>query len=144
MDSMHADRISPAGLPHSDIRESMDICSSSRLFAACRVLRRLLMPRHSPCALSSLTWFSLRFELCRRHSLEIVLLPSALRRTSTIDYSYHNVMINLSQHYNKTSSLLPYLLCHIVQFSRCVPDFETGLKHSIPLNASICLQLWWR
>ena len=33
----------------------MDICSSPRLFAACHVLLRLLMPRHSPCALSSLT-----------------------------------------------------------------------------------------
>ena len=45
----------PAGLPHSEIPGSMDICSSPRLFAACHVLRRLLMPRHSPCALSSLT-----------------------------------------------------------------------------------------
>ena len=45
----------PAGLPHSDIPGSMDICSSPRLFAACHVLLRLLMPRHSPCALSSLT-----------------------------------------------------------------------------------------
>ena len=44
-----------AGLPHSEIPGSMDICSSPRLFAACHVLRRLLMPRHSPCALSSLT-----------------------------------------------------------------------------------------
>ena len=62
----------PAGLPHSEIPGSMDICSSPRLFAACHVLLRLLMPRHSPCALSSLTyrrfhsdlsensWFSLR------------------------------------------------------------------------------------
>ena len=46
----------PAGLPHSDIPGSMDICSSPRLFAACHVLLRLLMPRHSPCALFSLTW----------------------------------------------------------------------------------------
>ena len=45
----------PAGLPHSDIPGSMDICSSPRLFAACHVLLRLLMPRHSPCALFSLT-----------------------------------------------------------------------------------------
>ena len=45
----------PAGLPHSEISGSMDICSSPRLFAACHVLLRLLMPRHSPCALSSLT-----------------------------------------------------------------------------------------
>ena len=44
-----------SGLPHSEIPGSMDICSSPRLIAACRVLHRLLMPRHSPCALSSLT-----------------------------------------------------------------------------------------
>ena len=50
-----------AGFPHSDISGSMRICRSPKLFAACHVLRRLLMPRHSPCALLSLTcfWFSL-------------------------------------------------------------------------------------
>ena len=31
------------------------MCSSPRLIAACHVLLRLLMPRHSPCALISLT-----------------------------------------------------------------------------------------
>ncbi len=45
----------PCGLPHSEICGSMDICSSPQLIAACHVLRRLLMPRHSPCALFSLT-----------------------------------------------------------------------------------------
>ena len=45
----------PVGFPHSDIRGSMLICSSPRLFAACHVLLRLLMPRHSPCALLRLT-----------------------------------------------------------------------------------------
>ena len=44
-----------AGFPHSEIHGSMDICSSPWLIAACHVLRRLLMPRHSPCALYSLT-----------------------------------------------------------------------------------------
>ena len=43
-------------LPHSDISGSSLICSSPKLFAACRVLHRLLMPRHSPCALFSLTY----------------------------------------------------------------------------------------
>ena len=43
--------IAAAGLPHSDIRGSRDICSSPRLFAACRVLLRLREPRHPPCAL---------------------------------------------------------------------------------------------
>ena len=37
----------------------MDMCSSPRLFAAYHVLRRLLVPRHSPYALSSLTYLSL-------------------------------------------------------------------------------------
>ena len=43
------------GFPHSDIRGSMDICSSPRLFAAYHVLLRLPVPRHPPCALYSLT-----------------------------------------------------------------------------------------
>ena len=44
------------GFPHSEISGSQDICSSPKLIAACHVLRRLLMPRHSPCALYSLTF----------------------------------------------------------------------------------------
>jgi hypothetical protein len=44
------------GFPHSEICGSMDICSSPQLIAACHVLRRLLVPRHSPCALFSLTF----------------------------------------------------------------------------------------
>jgi hypothetical protein len=43
------------GLTHSEIPGSKDVCSSPRLIAAYRVLHRLQMPRHSPCALSSLT-----------------------------------------------------------------------------------------
>ena len=46
-----------AGFPHSDISGSMDICSSPKLFAAYHVFLRLLVPRHPPCALSSLTRF---------------------------------------------------------------------------------------
>ena len=53
--SQHVDTVLPCRFPHSDIHGSMDICSSPWLFAACHVLLRLLMPRHSPCALSSLT-----------------------------------------------------------------------------------------
>ena len=46
------------GLPHSDTHGSKLICSSPWLFAACRVLLRLPVPRHSPCALSSLNFMS--------------------------------------------------------------------------------------
>ena len=41
--------------PHSEISGSMDICSSPKLFAAYHVFHRLLVPRHPPCALISLT-----------------------------------------------------------------------------------------
>ena len=44
------------GLPHSDIRGSRPICGSPRLFAAYRVLLRLLTPRHPPYAFRSLTF----------------------------------------------------------------------------------------
>ena len=44
-----------SGFPHSEISGSKDICSSPKLFAAYHVFHRLLVPRHPPCALSSLT-----------------------------------------------------------------------------------------
>ena len=55
MYSVHGDRLDGAGCP---IRKSPDrsLCSGSpKLFAATYVLRRLLTPRHPPCALRSLT-----------------------------------------------------------------------------------------
>ena len=47
--------MTPAGFPHSDIPGSTRICRYPRLIAAYHVLHRLLVPRHPPCALSSLT-----------------------------------------------------------------------------------------
>ena len=47
--------VRPAGFPHSDICGSMDICSSPQLFAAYHVFHRLLVPRHPPYALISIT-----------------------------------------------------------------------------------------
>src|SRR5215471_11678795 len=47
--------INQRGFPHSDIPGSKLVCSSPGLIAAYRVLHRLLAPRHSPYALSSLT-----------------------------------------------------------------------------------------
>ena len=49
--------------PHSEIRGSKYICYSPRLIAACHVLLRLLMPRHSLCALGRLNFSVLRFSL---------------------------------------------------------------------------------
>ena len=45
----------PRGFPHSEISGSMPACGSPKLIAACHVFLRRLLPRHPPCALSSLT-----------------------------------------------------------------------------------------
>ena len=114
-----------AGFPHSVIHGSKLMCSSPWLIAACHDLLRLLMPRHSPCALSSLTYRSLRSgsqELCRPQIRFIV------------------VCVTLLKVHNKT--LLPLLLlarnshCFAVQFSRC----RLPTSHKVRLKCSdLCL-----
>ena len=75
---MRCQRIITDGLSHSDICDSQLACSSSQLFAAYRVLLRLLVPRHPPHALSSLTFLA-----------SIIALP--LRQTSP--RSAHDLMV---------------------------------------------------
>ncbi len=41
-----------AGFSHSETRGSEGVCPSPRIIAACRVLRRLPVPRHPPPALT--------------------------------------------------------------------------------------------
>ena len=62
------------GFPHSDTCGSKLICSSPQLFAAYRVLLRLLMPRHSPCTLSSLNFMSYRKSFFRSKCLSVFTL----------------------------------------------------------------------
>ena len=53
------EQVSPESTPETVeiiIPGSKLICSSPRLIAACHVLLRLLMPRHSPCALFRLNF----------------------------------------------------------------------------------------
>ena len=47
-------RLQRGGLPHSEISGSKVVCTSPKLIAAYHVLHRLSVPRHPPCALSSL------------------------------------------------------------------------------------------
>ena len=85
-----------SGFPHSEISGSQDICSSPKLIAACHVLHRLLMPRHSPCALSSLTfrtilldWFSVRImQAIHSVSQNCNCYPHLFRCCSTIKYHF--------------------------------------------------------
>ncbi len=68
--------LTPYGFLHSDICGSFRVCQSPQLFAAYRVLLRLLMPRHPPCALISLTfcWNYVWFQQ-KNLFLEIVFNP---------------------------------------------------------------------
>ena len=110
------------GFPHSEIRGSMLMCSSPRLIAACHVLRRLLMPRHSPCALCSLTCFG-SLELCKLslQKFEIVIVTRSFLLKST----FHNTLrffYVLFQH-----ALCCLALHFIVQFSRCSRTLSQAL-----------------
>ena len=105
-------------LPHSEISGSMLMCSSPKLIAACHVLHRLLMPRHSPCALYSLTfemishfWFSIKnyagsTELLKQNCI-YPIKSSTIKVYSSCDF--------------RRASLLPCLSFNLssVQFSRC-------------------------
>jgi len=68
----------PRGFPHSEISGSMPACGSPKLIAACHVFLRLLLPRHPPCALSSLTT---KFTQHTQKSIPLLeLLPTAPRK----------------------------------------------------------------
>ena len=55
---LYDDRAYPVGFPHSEIHGSMTVFVYPWLIADYYVLLRLLVPRHSPCALCSLTIFN--------------------------------------------------------------------------------------
>ena len=99
-----------SGFPHSEIPGSQLICSSPRLIAACRVLLRLLMPRHSPCALISLIYIAV-LELCRHHIrliFEIVIvLP--------LDQKFHNFVFAICL---SVALLSSYSLCSVFKVQK--------------------------
>src|SRR5215212_9490634 len=85
--------ISQRGFPHSEIPGSKLICSSPGLIAAYRVLHRLLVPRHSPYTLSSLTINKLE---TRTYALSFYALtpgyPHAARKRKCVE-SMHTACV---------------------------------------------------
>jgi len=69
--------MTPGGLPHSGISGSTPACGFPELIAADHALHRLLMPRHPPCALSSLTTLHgvKRVRLQRRLQTDALYIP---------------------------------------------------------------------
>ena len=84
-----------AGFPHSDIHGSILACSSPWLFAAYRVLLRLLAPRHPPYALSSLTSFLLSSHF-RVPSL-VTLSKLLFKRFLTLLFSFFYILFKVHE-----------------------------------------------
>ena len=102
-----------AGFPHSEISGSKPICGSPKLIAACHVLHRLLMPRHSPCALISLTSHSALAECMIRTkdifgSLKRIMQASEFRSVLPLSQLYCCVLplIKVPHLKTKNSTLL--------------------------------------
>ena len=109
-----------AGFPHSVISGSTAICASPKLIAACHDLHRLLMPRHSPCALISLTYRPAFAGLLRKAnsgSHRVYRIMQALELTKLSCFT----LLTKSSTINVCFPLL--LALHtfgcFVQFSRC-------------------------
>ena len=106
--------------PHSDICGLSLICSSPQLFAACHVLHRLPVPRHSPCALFHLTFSSLTdggFPPFRPVELYETFLKSSFQ--SPLRQNCNLTLLNFALPF----SILSFL--SIIQFSRCAPIKKT-------------------
>ena len=122
-----------AGFPHSEISGSTVICTSPKLIAACHVLHRLLMPRHSPCALLRLTLFS-----CCQEGLALVL-----KRLNYAGSEFFEIV--LCYPFRKVPQIIFVSLCcllfilgYFVQFSRCVSSFFRNQIQTLnSLNACI-------
>ena len=85
--------MSQSGFPHSEIVGSKPVCGSPTLIAAYHVLHRLLVPRHSPYALSSLTYifdFSLAEEIEYPHN-------TAYLRVLVRNYPLQDIQLSKSE-----------------------------------------------
>jgi hypothetical protein len=81
--------ITRAGFPHSEIRASMPACGSTRLIAACHVLRRLPVPRHPPYALTILMVLDSRYAVFKDQTPS--LSRALIRRVETPYHSLRSV-----------------------------------------------------
>ena len=136
-----------AGFPHSEISGSTVICASPKLIAACHVLHRLLMPRHSPCALLRLTLLSceqeskqrkLSWTTTLRQCLLLPLLsysPLYKERSRSGSQAFELCRLRVLRNclcypFRKVPQIIFVSLCcllfilgYFVQFSRCVSSF---------------------
>ena len=138
------------GFPHSDISGSKLICSSPKLFAACHVLHRLLMPRHSPCTLFNLNFSSSAFSYISvsLHRLISLFLTwvSQIGCLFRYDCSFSRLDLRSSRYptfFEKTFiSFDKFLFCHFDFFFLDLSFFFIRFSRYISLPA-LSLLTWW-
>ena len=125
----------PGEFPHSDICGSLTICVSPQLFAACHVLHRLLIPRHSPYALPRLI-FSSNDPSSLLDPLSRLFLLSIILRVTCISLS---ILITSFSRYLSLSSL-HYIVFNVQSFSHeiTLPNLMVEIKRLELLTP--CLQ----
>ena len=111
----------PRGFPHSEIPGSKPACGSPRLIAACHVLHRLLLPRHPPCALSSLTT---KFTQHTQRSSQLSAISLQLKTNSNTPLKFHGPLILL------LARLLPIQRFTVLPSQGQPRDLETGNSES--------------
>ena len=110
------------GFLHSDICGSIRACRSPQLFAAYRVLLRLLMPRHPSCALISLTYL-----------FRIMVSYRCFQQKNFFEIVFTHLFLDIYL----LKKLFP-LCCFVIQFSK-------NRSHHSAFEASWCHFpiFWW-
>ena len=87
------------------------MCAYPKLIAAYHVLHRLLMPRHSPCALCSLTYLSFVIKTLYNHHKEYLFLACCILYTLI----YVQFSKNIERH---SLSKLNRINTHLITFEQ--------------------------
>ena len=122
----------------------MPICGSPWLIAACRVLRRLPVPRHSPCALFRLTSVQLPVPRCRNPDRSAFASPSVLRSPFSglcvvsfiLVLSFGKYCSKLPQ--PKHASLRPCPPLSPESAKRFLPPAQTAFLYFLPHSQFLC------
>ena len=121
---------SPRGFPHSEICGSKLICSSPQLIAACHVLRRLPMPRHSPYALLRLNYLQ-QFDLLPWFSLFARIAVSIHLQCFWQNCFFYPTEKPDFLRVSPLSFMFPLLVCHVCLTCILSNSYDSILSYSV-------------
>ena len=133
----------PCEFPHSEISGSLAMCAYPKLIAAYHVLHRLLMPRHSPCALISLTFVEQPISKLFSSSIKNYAGFSLVH----CSFCYPLIYLKKSTKINFVTSLLlarNFLLASLFSFQGAASDLFQGQIEILDLQALRSDLVWWR